>query len=181
MAEVKLTLSWDNLDEAFASLEREVEDVVRGISVEVFHQITLRTPQYLGRMVASYTYSLNTPIAVDRSFLFGTYDSTGEFVSHPWVQPQSKGSVRAIALAGQYNQGRELKFKLGDTVYITNGVDHGEGGYSGAVESGAVKLRAVNRPGNAVHRAMVAIGAKYGKKVSHNAALKLRALQITGY
>lgn len=181
MADLKLDLSWDNLDEAFASLEQEITDVVRGLSVVLFQQVVLRTPQYLGRMAASYTYSLNAPVYVDRSFLFGD-EIEGQFQSKPWItKPSSKGGVKAVNLASLYNQGKPDRFKLGDTVYISNGVDHGEGAYSGAVESGEVKLRAVNRPGNAVHRSLTYINALYGKNVSYAAALKLRAAQITDY
>lgn len=179
MASLGVTFDWDNLDAAFAHLEREVEDVVRGITVETWHGILNRTPQYLGRMVASYTYSLNAPVTVDRSHAIEVPDTEDHDELSSFVR--SRGHVEAINTANLYNLGNDLRFRLGDTVWITNGVDHGEGAYSAAVELGEVRLRPANLPGQPVARTLDSIVARYGANVSKHRARYLRTLQITDY
>lgn len=184
MAKVKLELQWQNLDKAFAGLEEEVTDIVRGITVEAFQQILLRTPQYYGRMVVSYTYSIGRPIFVDRSFVYGKFNSDGQWEPHSWAKVVFKGHLKAVKNGSFFNVGREMSFRLGDTVYISNGADHGEGQYSADVAqdpNGAPYLRAVNRPGNAATKALAFLNSKYSKNVSRYMARKLKTLQITDF
>lgn len=176
MAELVLDASWDNLDQAFAALESELTSIVRGLTVEIWNGVLLRTPQYYGRMVASYTYSVGVPVFVDRSH--AVEPVTEEQIES--TPPKSKGHVEAIELANFYNSGAETRFKLGDMVFISNGVDHGEGSYSQAVEEGRVYLRSVNRPGAPARRTLDAIASRYANNISPKKALELKTLSIRG-
>lgn len=172
MPEIQADLSWEgaSLDAAFAELEAECAQVVRGMTVKMWESILLRTPQYLGRMAASWSYSLNAPQFYDRS----------QMVDWDVARPRSRGNLVAVEVANADNVGSELGFKLGDTVWIANGVDHGEGYYSGDVETGAIRLRAVNLPGAPVSRTIDMIHSRYGEDVSPRAAELLKTLKIGG-
>ena len=47
--------NWTGLDQAFAELEAEVTEVIRGITVEIFKHTLEMSPQYFGRYVSSWT------------------------------------------------------------------------------------------------------------------------------
>jgi hypothetical protein len=162
MLEAKL--EWDDLDRAFAELEAEVSDVVRGITVEAWNLVLLNTPQYYGRMVASWTYSLNSPVFVDRSLAMPNDGDPYDI--------RQKGHPEGIGIANFASLGRDYGFKLGMSVWFANGVDHGEGPYSQDVEDGKVSLRPENRPGNAVGQAIDTMSVRHtdgvislGKKI----------------
>lgn len=170
---------WEGLDEAFEALEAECEQIVRGLTVRIWNGILSKTPQYHGRMVASWSYSLNGPEYVDRSeqveFMGPRKIELGNF------EPSSalyKGHHKAINVANLANTGREMRFKLGDTVYISNGVDHGEGPYSELVENGGVHLRAPNLPGAPVARTLDWVEANFGVDIKPYRAEALKGLKI---
>lgn len=175
MSDLKIDAEWDDLDKAFNLLAAEMESTIRGLTVEVWNQILNRTPQYYGRAVVSYTYSLNGPIAVDRSYLVEPKNED-EFDA---TKPKSKGHMEAINLANFYNRDRDMAFRLGDVVYITNGADHGEGAYAQAIEDGQVMLRAANLPGQMVRRTLDSITARYSRNISPNRASLLRQMGIS--
>lgn len=140
---------WVDFDKAMAELEGELEGVIRGISVHAFNSLLSKTPQFYGRMTASWDYQIgSSPSFYDRSEEVMTrfqadredFDSPDQF-SGFW-----RGHPAAIAIANNHSRGREAGFKLGNTIWITNGVDHGEGPYSDAIEQGEVRLRAENYP-----------------------------------
>lgn len=174
---MEVELDWDNFDEAFDSLEAELTSIVRGISVEVWNLILVRTPQFEGRMVASYTYSLNKPVFIDRSMEISPVDDEGNAAAD-YRNAFRAGSTTAINLANLENLGAEGKFRLGDTVFISNGVDHGEGPYSQAIEDGDITLRSVNRPGRPARRALDSIVARYGVEVAPSRVTYLKNLSI---
>lgn len=159
-----------SLNKAFKELEAELEQVARGLSVQLWDSILIKTPQYLGRMAASWSYSLNAPQYLDRSFM----------VDWDITEPLQRGHRTAIDIANEDNLGSELSFKLGDTIWIANGVDHGEGEYAGAVESGEVMLRSVNQPGAPVRRSLDMIGSRYGGDINIKVAQRLKTLRIGG-
>jgi hypothetical protein len=193
-----LDLEWEgnSFEDAFDELEADVTNIVRGLSVDMWHGIVNRTPQSRGRMVVSWSYSLNTPKFEDRSkqappyemkmvrvwsreegrfkFLDEAYDGVNYLAS-----AFQKGSEPAIRIVNAINAGADELFKLGDEVFISNGVDHGEGAYSGAVEYGEIKLRSVNMPGNAVARTLAQITSSYGEDVPDSAGLRLRGRKIS--
>jgi len=177
MVDVPLDASWDNLDEAFASLENECADIIRGLTVEVWEGVLNRTPQWYGRMVVSYTYSLNIPITVDRSYAIGPQETLHGDEALAYVR--SRGDQEAVDLANFFSLGKDKPYKLGDTVWITNGVDHGEGGYSQAIEDGLISLRSVNRPGAPAQRTLDSVAARYGKNISANRAAILKTTTIS--
>lgn len=170
---------WTGLDAAFAELEAECTNVVRGLTVKLYNGILSKTPQYLGRMAASWSYSLGTPLYVDRSNLVQPPAVKGPsgFIDYGEFKGLWRGHPQAIAVAGAANAGKDAGFRLGMTVYISNGVNHGEGEYAGAVESGEVILRAVNRPGAPVQRSLDGIGATH-QNISPLRARGLKALRI---
>lgn len=170
---------WIGLDQAFAELEAECEDIVRGLSVRVWNGILSKTPQYLGRMTASWTYTLGAPQYVDRSHMVqppATKDIDG-FIDYGEFTGLWRGHPLAIAVANANSANRDAGFKLGMTIYISNGVNHGEGPYSQAMEDGEVVLRSVNRPGAPVSRTIDGIGAIYAN-ISAQRAVTLKTLRI---
>lgn len=173
--------AWVGLDAAFAELEAELTDVARGLTVRVFNGFLSKTPQYLGRMTASWTYSIGAPEFVDRSSLIDTQGGEGAFTELGYyregVTPLQRGHPVAIAIANAENAGRDLAFKLGDIVYLSNGVNHGEGPYSQGVEDGSVILRAENRPGAPAARTLDWASVYY-QDISANKARTLKSLTI---
>lgn len=147
---------WTNLEQAMRELESELTQIVRGLTIYTWNSILSKTPQYYGRMAASWTYRVgSTPAFYDRSGEVQSrmgpsreqlegYDDPGTFHAL-W-----KGHPQAIAIANSHSAGADAGFKLGDTVWITNGVDHGEGPYSAAIENGEIRLRMYNMPGTPV-------------------------------
>ena len=53
--------NWENLDAAFAELEAECADIVRGMTVEIFLHTLQYSPQYFGRYASSWTYKIGSP------------------------------------------------------------------------------------------------------------------------
>jgi hypothetical protein len=170
---LELENTWEGLDAAFLELEAECASVIRGLTVEAWGRVLNTTPQFYGRAVASWSYSLGSPVFVDRSddVWFGQDWRTED-------NRKSRGSTAAIGIANSFNLGKDHAFKLGDTVWFANGVDHGEGPYSQALEDATISLRSVNRPGHMVKRAIDYIQAKYGEDVKPSSAARLKGLTI---
>jgi hypothetical protein len=170
---LQLDLSWRGLDEEFARIEAELAATARGITVSVWKGILSRTPQWSGSMAASWTYSIGTPRTVDRSQLFKIAWAPGS------VAPYKKGSSDAILVANESSHGADSTFKLGDTVYISNGAYSKElGRYAQMIEEGAIPLRGVNMPGTPVATTLEITSVKYGQGVSLAAAGQLKNLKI---
>jgi hypothetical protein len=179
MGELRLDLGWKGLDEAFEALEEECATVIRGISVEMWRFVLGQTPQFYGRMAASWTYSLGQPEFVNRSAEASAfYMATDDL--EDGVVPMHKGSPAAIAIANAASAGREKDFRLGDTIWFANGVDHGEGSYSQALEDGEIHLRAANRPGAPARRAADMAQARYYNQVNPQRVEYLKSLKIGG-
>ena len=171
---------WSGLDAAFAELEAELTDVVRGMTVKIFNGFLSKTPQFMGRMTASWTYSLNVPEYVDRSSLVDP--EAEKLASHRFTNLGTfkglyRGHPLAIEIANAANVGKDNGFKLGQTVYLSNGVDHGEGPYAQDIEDGNIILRAENRPGAPVARTLDWASVAY-KDVTPTAARALKNLRI---
>lgn len=164
-----IQVEWDDLDAAFEALETECSEVVRGIAVEAWNRVLEQTPQLLGRLVASWSFTLNAPIAVDRSFA-AELDTP---------EPLAKGDPAAIDTANFYNRGADDGFRLGMDIFFANGADHGEGPYAAEIEAGLMRLRPVNHPGRMAARAFDHIQLKY-QDVTGREAEVLRNLRIGG-
>lgn len=189
MAELTLPvdLEWEGLDEAFAELEATLADTVRGLSVLAWNRVLHETPQFYGRLVASWTYSYGAPVFVDRSSAVDGDSTTPNdyridpdegdvFAGLHKGHPAAIGIANfasAIALGGQ-------QFKLGDTVWFANGADHGEGPYASEVERGEIGLRPVNQPGRMASRALDWVQARFGVGMTETKAADLRSLRLGG-
>lgn len=164
--------NWIDLDKAFAELEAECAEIVRGITVEIFRHTLEMSPQYFGRYVSSWTYRVGKPeLWTNPEFDFVLEDAGGERI-------RRKGDTEAINAAKQHNAGREMEFKLGATVFISNGVDHGEGPYADLIEQEPDWLRDVNKPGRPLGRSIDRAGLWYAHTVNPKRAPALRALRI---
>lgn len=164
--------NWIGLDEAFAELEQECTEIVRGITVEIFNHTLHMSPQYFGRYVSSWTYKVGSPdFWTNPEFNYFIEDTGG-------IPIGRKGDPEAIFSAVLHNAGREREFKLGDTVYISNGVDHGEGPYAEAIEDGTISLRDVNQPGRPLGRSIDRAGVWYATSVNPARVPALRAMRI---
>lgn len=169
-------MSWTGLDDEFAKLEAECTDIIRGLTVRVFNSVLSRTPQFLGRMAASWEYSIGAPSFVDRSDLVFSKELMEKgYYKDSWKL--KKGNPAAIYIANAANAGRDKAFKLGDIVYFANGVNHGEGPYAGAVEDGSVRLRSVNLPDAPASRALDWANDFYSD-ITPNKAETLKSLTI---
>ena len=164
--------NWEGLDAAFAELEAECANVIRGMTVEIFQHTLQYSPQAYGRFVSSWTYNVGS----------ADYWSNPEFDINMEDSGQvalfSKGDPEAIFSAVRHNAGRDTGFKLGDTVYIANGVDHGQGGYAAKIEDGQIALRSVNQPGRPLGRAIDRASSWFANDVNPTHAAKLKALRI---
>ncbi len=181
---MKIT-GWQNLDAAFAELEAELTAVTKGLIVDTWNKILVKTPQDYGGYAASWTLTYTATHYVDRSRLVSQHrkararrrDLKFESLSHV---PKGRGDRAAISIANAASAGAAEKFKLGDVVYFTNGVNHGEGPYSAIVEAYApVQLRWMNRPGRAVGRTLDQVQVKYAAGISRAAALRLKAVRMS--
>lgn len=180
MTKLAVDLSWDNLDQAFSELEKDCTEVVRGITVELWNSILIKTPQYFGGMAASWNYTYNKADVANRTSMI---PARVAMESDSWFShsPTRRGDPFAIGIANAASAGKDASFKLGKMVYINNGVFHDEGEYSAIIESyEPTQLRTFNRPGKPVHRSLDMIATRYGQDVSRNAAAYLKNLKIGG-
>ena len=171
-----ISIAFDNLDQAFEAMEEVLSAKAKEISLDLWDEVLKRTPQYEGRMAASWTYSINVPLFVDRSALVDnslgnlgqSYTSVDLLSGEETFSGRRKGDKEAIAYANFASRFNSEQFRLGNTVWIANGVDHGEGPYSSEIENGGVRLRSVNRPGAPVRYAVDAIINRYGLNILGN-------------
>lgn len=168
------------LDQAFLELENQITDAIRGLSVVAWNRTLEQTPQFFGRAVASWTYSVGAPVFVDRSaaamklvsYNPRHYNDDDEFAG------RSKGDREAIGIANAANLGHDSDFRLGDTIYFANGADHGEGDYVADIERGEIGLRPVNQPGRMASRALDYVKARWGLGISPAAVAQLQTMRI---
>lgn len=163
---IAVKAEWTNLDQAFAALEEDCARIIRGISISMWKSILRYTPQYSGGMAASWSYSIGAPVYADRS---DQVSISGDAM--PYI-PHKKGDPEAIEVANRQGVSRS-PFKLGDTIYIANGVEHAD-----AVESGDVRLRFVNQPGRPLFRTLALVDARYRFDVRPAAAAQLRRMEF---
>ena len=173
MARLEVKTQWQGLDEAFAALEAECTDIVRGLTVSAWRAVLRATPQYSGDMAASWNYCLNTP----------TFTNRAGQAERVWVDemsfiPYRRGDSPAIAIANSSNAGRDAAFKLGDRVIFTNGSDHGQGDYAQQAWDGTLPLRTVNLMGRPLGRTLDEIESRYGTGISRAAAGQIKNLRI---
>lgn len=175
---------WDDLDGAFDALEAECTDIVRGITLVAWNRTLEQTPQFYGRLVASWTYSLDMPVFTDNSHLIDT-EAVAQRYGHandegePEFDGLRKGHPDAIAIANSINARVPAQFRLGDTVWFANGADHDEGPYAGEKEAGE-RLRPANRPGHMAQRALDWVQARYGVDIIPARALVLKQTRMGG-
>lgn len=187
MPDLEIELEWEGLDEAFAELEQDCTDIVRGMTVWAWNNILQQTPQWSGALVVSWSYSLNAPHYVDRSEDLPPaeggnegFDEDGQFFINDFMG-HHKGYSPNIAFANTFNAGNDLRFKLGDTVYISNGRES-EDDYAEAIEGqdyGVVRLRSVNMPGRMAGRTLDRMHSMWDANgVSNIAAQNLKLLRV---
>ena len=163
-----LTVDWDNLDEAFDRLvQDELTPIATGIIATAWKQVLSRSPQYHGRLVASWNYSINSIQFVNRADLWSKGDV-----------PVSAGHPEAIQYANYMNRDKDSQFELGDVVFFTNAADHGDGAYGFMANVDENYLRPVNRPGRAVDMTLDYIQAMWGAGVPSSAVAKLKRMHI---
>ena len=91
--------NWENLDAAFAELEAECANVIRGMTVEIFLHTLQYSPQYFGRYASSWTYKIGSPeFWTNPEFDYVAEDS-GQ------VAPSRKGDPEAIFSAMIHSSG----------------------------------------------------------------------------
>lgn len=172
-------VSWDDLDGDFAKLEQEVTEIVRGFTVETFLGILAKTPQYYGRLAASWNYSLNQPYYANRTAQVEAGRGKEQDRVEGPVNLRWRGHPLAVQIAIQACAGKDEAFRLGQTVWIANGADHGEGKYSQDIEEASpTALRAVNQPGRMVGRTLDRAAARYAEQIRPQRAAVLKTMTI---
>lgn len=165
----KLTLNKDHFDAYFDQLENQLDEVARGVVIVFWNNVLVNTPQWTGAMAASWNFTLNAPDPVDRH----------DEVQSREEEPNQRGHPTGIGIANDASRAALNSFKLGDVAYLTNGVtDEHANYYAQGIEDGLQRLRAVNRPGNAVALSLGVIDAKYSRGIPMNTAKALRRLRI---
>lgn len=160
-------VEWDNLDQVMAELEAEITDIVRGFTVEIYYHTLKMSPQYFGRYVSNWTYQIGSP----DSWLNQEFDYEDEDSGYATIH--KKGDWPAIESAVNHSKGRDSRFKLGDTVFISNNAGH-----ANDIETGRINLRVVNQPGRPLTRAIDRATTWYGNDMKAKHALELRAMRI---
>jgi hypothetical protein len=177
------------LDRAFAEIAQDLTVAVRGMSIEIWDIMLKQTPQLYGRMVASWTYSLDMPVYVDRSDMIDQSKAPARWkarVTKDSVPRQTlveldgwrKGSPEAIRIANAASAGMPDRFQLGQTIWMANGVNHGDGHYGLDIEEGRVNLRKVNQPGTPRKIAVDKITVKYAEGIWYWDLEKLKKKRI---
>ncbi len=164
-----LTLNKDYFDAYFDMLENDLDAVARGVVIVFWNNLLVNTPQWTGAMAASWNFSYDMPVPVDRH----------DLVQSRELPPFQKGHPVGIDIANAESARAINNFKLGDVAFITNGVtDEHANYYAQDVEDGLQKVRAVNRPGNAVALSLGKIDAQYGYGIKLSTAKQLMKLKV---
>jgi hypothetical protein len=183
---LELELEWEGLEEAFSELEQDCTDIVRGMTVWAWNTVLQQTPQWSGAMAVSWSYSLNSPHYEDRTHeaVNDTVEVDGKEMPLHQGREYSllhKGYMPNIEVANAHSAGNDLPFRLGDTVYISNGVQS-EDDYAQAIEDknySVVNLRSANRPGAMMGRTLDRMQSMWNANgVTPNAAQNLKLLKI---
>ena len=145
----------------------------------MWKSILVKTPQAHGRLVASWSYSVNSPIIVDRSdWVISNEDAKAAIPPYRF-----KGHPDAIRIAYSASEGNASSFKLGDTIYFANGADHGEGPYSEFIENISDTdpnwLFYKNKPGYMVKRTLQMIDGRYANGIDDHQASELKRWQLS--
>jgi hypothetical protein len=180
---LEVTMEWEGLDAAFAALEQQCTDIVRGIAIEAWNYVLSQTPQFFGDAVASWTFTTVSPSFVDRSNLVDhadplldepdPNDPKGFKYQYDPDTIKRKGNSVAIEIANTFSAMAPYTFRLGQEIWFANGRP-----YSQALEDGTINLRSVNRPGHMVSRALDHIQTAYGDQVSPRSVQRLTELKV---
>ena len=150
-------------------VEQDAQETARGLSVDLLNRMIENSPQWTGDFASNWRYSINS---VDYTYDEGDVPPKPGAIVEPWKQFDQP----AVQLGKAKNRGKDLKFKLGDDVYISNSSTHDEP-YAQGVFDGSVKLRDVNR------RVVLAsvledFNATYGKVLNANQVKRLKGRRI---
>lgn len=171
VVEGKVILNEDAFEDAFSELEDQLDAMARGVVVTFWSLVLEKTPQYWGREAASWNFTINQPRAVDRSDLMTPQDKDNARI-------RQRGDPEGIQIANEFARETINDYRLGQIAYMTNGADHGEGMYAVDVEEGRVRLRAVNRPGDAVRASVATIDARFSRGISAVTAKELMGRKL---
>jgi hypothetical protein len=164
-----LTLNKDYFEAYFDQLENDLDAVARGVVITFWNLVLVNTPQWTGAMAASWNFTYNTIQPVDRHDMVQDREAT----------PHQKGHPIGIDIANAESYTNLSKFKLGDVAWVSNGVsDIHANYYAQEIEDGTHRLRAVNRPGNAVSMSLAIIDARFGSGIKLSTAKQLMKLKV---
>lgn len=149
-------------EEWLEKAQAEVEQTIKGASVEVFKMVLRNSPQFSGDFVGNWNYSVGEP---DYKFEYLDLIQPGE-------EPFIMGDSPAINYAIAQNAGRESGFNLGDTIYFANSAEH-DTPYAVAIEENAVKFR-IGNIGAPLERTVFEFGSQYKEIGKHSANAFMR-------
>lgn len=137
------------------SVEKGAELVAMNMAHEALRDVTKFGPQFSGQFVASWNLSVGTPDTTSyqpESVLRGDN-----------VVPYKEGDPDAINVALGRNIGKLKGFKLGQSIFLTNEVEHDEP-YSWMIEENQIAFRPENpSKGRTLHRAASSLALDYAK------------------
>lgn len=175
LIDIDIEFEWYDVEVVTTKLEDFFTKVIHGMVHEIFYEILNRTPQATGAYAASWSLSVGSPLVVDRTSMVKTY-SFDTLPKSGYLK--QKGDHEAIEIALSASVGALTYHGLGQDIYITNGVLNEMGyHYAPDIEAEKVVLRAVNRPGNALARALDQAGIRY-EDISTYAASRLSGVTL---
>lgn len=143
-------------------ISRIAEVATMNIAQEALENAVEHSPQYSGQFAASWNLSIGTPD-------FSTYQPTSQTVDGV-VIPYQEGSKPAISAALSRNRGALLGFKLGQTAFLSNSVEHDEP-YSYLIETNQIQFRDENvSGGRTLSRATEFVARRYAIIGRHHLA-----------
>lgn len=143
------------LDSWLADVEKEVEDIARGLATEALIYLLDYSPQYSGDFAANWNMSVNTPDYTFHSDVFRDKHfpvKSGQTAFHMGDGPAMEYAFRNAA-------GKLDSFKLGDTIWLANAAAHDEP-YAWLIEDNRIHFRPRNS-GQTMYWAMQALIGYY--------------------
>jgi len=138
------------LDQWLADVTQVATEVARGLSVRWFKEALARSPQYSGDFAANWRYSRNSgDTNFETGFVRASRRHRKQDVDMTGGEAFKLGDWPAQGVALKLNSWREMGFKLGDIVYISNSSTHDEP-YAWKIENNQVKFRPQNAGAGAV-------------------------------
>jgi hypothetical protein len=153
---------FEEIDSWLLAVTQELEDTARGLGAQALRTLALYSAQYSGDFAANWKVSINNepPPPFEEGVIHSRLDptyygskDTGKFT------PSIMGDPAAISHTLEQAAGRMSRFKLGDTIWLSNSARHDEL-YAWKIENNEIKFRPGNK-GEPVRRTLEEMRTNY--------------------